>query len=72
MSARKLKVKLNKKGEIIIDRESKTNIPGFFAAGDVCDTVFKQAITGVAEGVTAAFSAYQFIEHSKEKWKKGK
>jgi len=59
--AKGLGVKTNEKGEIIIDRESKTNIQGVFAAGDVVNTKFKQAITGVAEGVTAAYSAYQHI-----------
>ena len=38
-------------GEIIIDKESRTNIKGVYAAGDVTDTRFKQAITGVGEGV---------------------
>ncbi len=62
--AKEIGVSTNGKGEIIIDRESKTNVPGFFAAGDVCDTVFKQAITGVSEGVTAVYSAYQYVnEH---------
>ena len=59
--AKKIGVRLNKKGEIIIDRESKTNIPGFFAAGDCVDTVFKQAITGVGEAVNASYAAYQYI-----------
>ena len=59
--AKDIGVETNQKGEIVIDRESKTNIPGFFAAGDVCDTVFKQAITGVAEGVSAVYSAYTYI-----------
>ena len=54
-------VKTNEKGEIKIDRDAKTNVPGVFAAGDVVDTRFKQAITGVAEGVTAAYSAYLHI-----------
>ena len=63
--AKKLGVKLNEKYEIIINRESKTNIPGFFAAGDVVDTKFKQAITGVAEAVSAAYSAYQHIGSNK-------
>ena len=57
-------VKTNGKGEIIIDKESKTNIPGFFAAGDVTDTAFKQAITGVSEGVTAAYSAYTYVNEN--------
>lgn len=59
-----LKVKLNDKNEIIIDRTSSTNIPGIFAAGDVVDTRFKQAITGVGEGVSAAYSAYQYINEN--------
>ena len=62
--AKDVGVKVNDKGEIIIDRESKTNIPGFFAAGDVCDTVFKQAITGAAEGVAAVYSAYTYVNEN--------
>ncbi|MBI2173106.1 MAG: FAD-dependent oxidoreductase [Candidatus Aenigmarchaeota archaeon] len=69
--AKKLGVKLNEKGEIIIDRMSRTNIEGVYAAGDVADTEFKQAITGVAEGVTAAYSAYKHLgESGDEKPKK--
>jgi len=59
----KLGAKINDKKEIIIDRNSKTNVKGVFAAGDVVDSGFKQAITGVAEGVIAAHSAY---EHAKK------
>lgn len=54
-------VETNQKGEIVIDRESRTNVPGVFAAGDVVDTKFKQAITGSAEGVLAAHSAYEYV-----------
>ncbi len=57
-------VKLNQKGEIIIDRTSSTNVPGLFAAGDVVDTKFKQAITGVGEAVSATYSAYQYINEN--------
>lgn len=62
--ARKLGVKVNDKGEIIIDKSSRTNVESVFAAGDVVDTEFKQAITGVAEGVHAAYQAYKYVnEH---------
>ena len=62
----KLGVKVDNKKEIIIDHKtSETNIPGVYAAGDVTDKPFKQLITGVADGCTAAYSAYEFI--SKEK-----
>ena len=62
--AKKLGVKVNEKNEIIVDRESKTNIPGVFAAGDVVDTKFKQAITGMGEIVSAVYSAYKYINEN--------
>jgi len=60
--AKRIGVKINEKGEIIINRKSETNIPGVFAAGDVADAPFKQAITGVAEGVVAAYSAFDYVK----------
>jgi len=63
--AKKLGVKLNDKKEIIINhQDSTTNIKGVFAAGDIADKEFKQAITGVAEGVTATYSAYKYINNN--------
>ena len=62
--AKKMGVDLNEKGEIKIDRESRTNIDGVFAAGDVVDSEFKQAITGVAEGVHAAYQAYKYVNEN--------
>lgn len=60
--AKRIGVKTNEKGEIIINRKSETNIPGIFAAGDVADAPFKQAITGVSEGVIAAYSAFDHVK----------
>jgi len=62
--ARDLGVNLNEKLEIIIDSDSKTSMPGVFAAGDITNTRFKQAIIGVAHAVTAAHSAHYYISHS--------
>ncbi|MEK7145896.1 MAG: NAD(P)/FAD-dependent oxidoreductase [Patescibacteria group bacterium] len=45
-----LGVNKNEKGEIIINGMSETNVPGLYAAGDVADGEWKQAIVGVAEG----------------------
>jgi thioredoxin-disulfide reductase len=59
--AKEIGLKLNKKNEIITNKSTETNITGFFAAGDVTDTPFKQAIIAASEGSTAAFSAYQYI-----------
>ena len=64
--AKQLGVKLNKAGEIKINHmTSETNMPGVFAAGDVTDKPFKQLITGVADGCTAAYSAYEYITKGK-------
>jgi thioredoxin reductase (NADPH) len=64
--AKSIGVKTDKKKEIIIDHKtSETNVPGVFAAGDVADKPFKQLITGVAEGCTAAHSAYEYITKNK-------
>jgi len=55
----------NAKGEVIIDHMSKTNVPGFYSAGDVTDTEWKQAVVGVAEGCKAAYSAFEFVSAQK-------
>jgi len=62
--ANQLGAKLDDKCQIIIDRSAKTNVEGLFAAGDVVDTIFKQAIVGSGEGVLAAYSAYEYISKS--------
>lgn len=54
-----LGVNLNDKGEIIIDRDSRTNVPRLYAAGDITDTEWKQAIVGVAEATKSAHSAFE-------------
>ena len=58
----KLGVKVNEKKEIIISREARTNLKGVYAAGDVGDLRFKQAITGVGEAVTAIYSIYDDLK----------
>ncbi len=68
--AQKIGVKVDDKKEIIIDEASRTNMPGVYAAGDVANRHFKQAITGAAEGVIASFSAYEDINRPAAKKKK--
>lgn len=64
--AKTLGVSLNNSGEIKINHmTSETNVPGVFAAGDVTDKQFKQLIIGVADGCTAAYSAYEYITKGK-------
>lgn len=55
-------VKLNEKGEVIVDKIASTNVPGFFAAGDVTDEPYKQAVIGVGHAIVAAHSAYYYLK----------
>ncbi|MEJ2277348.1 MAG: FAD-dependent oxidoreductase [Candidatus Lokiarchaeota archaeon] len=66
--AQSIGVEVNEKDEIVINRKSETNIPGVFAAGDVGNAPFKQAITGVSEGVIAAYSVFDFLKNEKIKY----
>ena len=61
-----LDVTKNAKDEIVIDRLARTNVEGLYAAGDCTDTEFKQAITGAAEGVSAAYSAFEHLKKGKK------
>ncbi len=65
--AKQLDVKLNERGEIIIDKLSCTSQKGVFAAGDVTDMVWKQGIVGASEGSIAGFSAFEYIDKNFEK-----
>jgi thioredoxin reductase (NADPH) len=60
--AQELGVKLDERGYIITDKESRTNVPGVFAAGDVTSNPWKQGIIAASEGSFAAFSAFEYIK----------
>ena len=55
-------VKLNDNKEIVVDKHCATSHEGIFAAGDVTDVPYKQAVISAGQGAIAALSAYNYIQ----------
>jgi thioredoxin reductase (NADPH) len=60
-------VQLNGSKEIIVDKYCATSNQGIFAAGDITDVPYKQAVISAGQGAIAALSAYNYIQKSKGK-----
>lgn len=58
-------VKLNERGEIVINAACETSVEGVYAAGDVTDVPYKQIVISAGEGAKAALTANDYINRLK-------
>jgi len=59
------KVDLDGEGLVRLKGETATSLPGVFAAGEVADTVYRQAITAAASGAQAAIDVERWLRETR-------
>ncbi|MBI5355048.1 MAG: FAD-dependent oxidoreductase, partial [Candidatus Aenigmarchaeota archaeon] len=55
-------IQLDEKGYVSVKKHTMTSVDGVFAAGDVVDHRYRQAVTAAADGCRAAIDAEKWLE----------
>lgn len=58
-------IKKNEYGEILVNAENETDVPGIFAAGDVTEIADKQIVIAAGDGAKASLAAFKYVAKNK-------
>jgi len=61
-------ITMNNQGYIMVDNNKRTNIPGVYAIGDICEKELRQVVTAVSDGATASTNAEHYINEIHKKY----
>jgi thioredoxin reductase (NADPH) len=53
---------VDEQGFLIVDKFMQTSVPGVFAAGEIMDPIYKQAVSSAGQGCMAAISVERYLE----------
>jgi len=56
-------IAMDNNGYIIVNNKMQTNLPGVFAAGEICDPIYRQVVTSAGMGAAAAIMATHYLEN---------
>jgi len=57
-------IEMDESGYIVVDKKMQTSLPGVFAAGEICDPIYRQVVTSAGMGAATAIMATHYLENA--------